>query len=174
MNKGIKSWIIAITIGVLLFILAFISCVFLLTKIYKNKNDRQNESIQSYTDNIVEETTTEVESTEEETTVKDYGIEVEEVTTEYEYVDSEYDNVLAYFPDSSKLDGELLPYDILGPLTNFLTDKLHEYDDKTREMIIDDVSKSDLTSEIIFHTEKGKYNYRYYWESNTQELIKVE
>ena len=173
--KKAKIWIIDILIG-LIIVCIIIGIVYMfIIKAYTKRYERQNEDVKEYMSQttIAQETTvSEMETLEDKVYVE---VIESEVISSKEYWDPGADKEQVYFKDSSLITTQgFLPYDVLGPLTDYLKVELRQLGDSSRELIIDSVNKTEIISVIEFNTEKGKYSYRYYWESNTQELMKVE
>ena len=173
--KKAKIWIIDILIG-LIVVCIIIGIVYMfIIKAYTKRYERQNEDVKEYMSQttLAQETTvSEMETLEDKVYVE---VIESEVISSKEYWDPGADKEQVYFKDSSLITTQgFLPYDVLGPLTDYLKVELRQLGDTSRELIIDSVNKTETISVIEFNTEKGKYSYRYNWESNTQELIEVE
>lgn len=173
--KKAKIWIIDILIGLIVVCIIIGIAYILIIKAYTKRYERQNEDVKEYMSQttLAQETTvSEMETLEDKVYVE---VIESEVTSSKEYWDPGADKEQVYFKDSSLITTQgFLPYDVLGPLTDYLKVELRQLGDSSRELIIDSVNKTEIISVIEFNTEKGKYNYRYYWESNAQELMKVE
>lgn len=170
--KKVKIWIIDIFIG-LVVVCIIIGVVYMfIIKAYTKRYERQNEDVKDYMSQttVAQETTvSEMETLEDKVYVE---VTESEVISSKEYWDPGADKEQVYFEDSSLITTKgFLPYDVLGPLTDYLKVELRQLGDSSRKLIINSVNKTETISVIEFSTDKGKYTYRYNWKEETQELL---